>query len=147
MKSKFFYCFILLSIFSCSSLFDNNDDGYRDGSNTGPLVNNGSIVGSWTETYEWKNVTGEGFSAWSPLNIRYSDNYIFLEDGTFTSTKNINGCLGTSGTYKINGSKLTLKYVCEPNVTKDVLIDEFFFREKYIVFIKDTKISKFELAR
>jgi len=151
MKSKVFYYFLLLSIFSCNSLFEgNNRDGYRDGSESGILINGGSLIGRWEETYKWNNGGGEFRSEWNIVDIKYSDNYEFLADGTFTSTKNINDCLGTTGTYLIEGTKLTLKYNCEPGVTKEVLINEFFFREKHIVFIKGegtSDISKFELIK
>ena len=59
--------------------------------------------------------------------------------------------MGTNGTYVIEGVKITLKYICEaqPEIIKEVVIDEFFFRENYIVFIQGNNygnISKFELA-
>lgn len=151
MKSRIFYYFFILSILSCGTLFENhNYDGYRDGSESGILVNNGSLIGSWEKTYHWNNGGGEFATSWDPVDVKRSDNYEFFDNNTFTSTNDINECLGTSGTYKIENSKLTLTYICEIGITKEVIIDEFFFREKYIVFVKGSgtsNISKFELVK
>ena len=151
MKSKIINSFILICLFySCFPFSETYDEGYRNGSESGILINEGSLVGSWEKTYEWKNVGGESYYTWIPVDVKYSDNYVFLEDGTFTSSKNINNCLESSGTYSVNGTKLQLIYNCEPGITEEVLIDEFFFREKYIVFIQEddtTNISKFELVK
>ena len=122
-----------------------------EGLDTGDLINTGSLIGRWEKTYRWYDAGGERPSFWEPLNINNSDNYVFLENGTFTSTNNISDCLGTNGTYVIEGVKITLKYICEaqPEIIKEVVIDEFFFRENYIVFIQGNNygnISKFELA-
>ena len=156
MKFRIICCFLILSLFSCILPFDDDDEdkeAYRDGQGSEVLINEGSLVGSWEETHEWRSFRGDYlYWKWDPININYSDNYMFLEDGTFTSTNIIDDCKGTNGTYTIEGSKIILKYICEidPEVTKDILIDEFFFREKHIVFIKgnDTSnISKFELVK
>lgn len=156
MKSRIIYCFVLMSLPSCSFLFDGdnyNKEGYRDGSGSGSLINKGSIIGSWEQTYRWESFNSDFPSyEWIPTNINYGYNYVFLEDGTFTSTNDIYECTGTNGTYIIEGSKITLKYICEtePEVTKEELIDEFFFRENYIVFIKGDgydNISKLELVK
>ena len=150
MKSKIVCCCLLIS--SCGPLFENYDrDSYRDGSESGVLTNNGSLIGKWEKTYKWSDSGGERESYWTPVNINNSDNYVFLENGTFTSTKNISICTGTNGTYLVEGRKITLKYVCEtqPKIIKEVVIDEFFFRENYIVFKQGDdyyNISKFELA-
>ena len=153
MKSKIVYCCLLILLSSCGPLFENYDrDGYRDGSESGVLINNGSLIGKWNETYKWSNQEYEYASSfWEPVNINNSDNYVFLENGTFTSTNNISDCLGTNGSYLVEGRKITLKYVCEtqPEIIKEVVIDEFFFRENYIVFKQgddNNNISKFELA-
>ncbi len=139
-------------MFSCSFFESYNSEGYRDGSDSGTLMNEGSLVGTWEETYEWDNAGGEGRASWRPVNIRYSDRYVFLEDGTFTSTNTDDNCIGNKGTYTIEGSKLKLIYLCqtEPETTIEVSFGEFFFREKHIVFIKgngDSNISKFELVK
>jgi hypothetical protein len=157
MKFRIIYYLLTLSLYSCGLSFGDEYDpeGYRDGSNSSIQVNDGSLVGSWEETFTWNtsDPNNEYPSAnWSPVNINNSDNYVFLEDGTFTSTNNISDCTGSNGTYLIEGTKITLTYICEtqPGITKEVLIDEFFFRENYIVFIKgdDYKdISKFELVQ
>ena len=155
MKSKIICCCLFILLFSsCLNLDfdDHNRDGYRDGSKSGILTNNGSLIGKWNETYKWSNREYEyGSSYWEPVNINNSDNYVFLENGTFTSTNNISDCLGTNGSYLVEGRKITLKYVCEtqPEIIKEVVIDEFFFRENYIVFKQgddNNNISKFELA-
>jgi hypothetical protein len=154
MKSRIIYCLLSISIFSSCYLFqdeDNNREGYRDGSESGTLINEGSLIGSWEETYKWSH-GDEHPSSWYPANIRYSDHYVFLEGGTFTSTNTISECLGSAGTYTLEGTKIKLKYICQtdPEITKEVVIDEFFFREKHIVFIKGEdyhNISKFELVK
>jgi len=155
MKYRIICCCLFILLFSsCLDLGygDYNRDGYRDGSESGVLTNSGSLIGKWNETYKWSNQEYENApSFWEPLNINNSDNYVFLENGTFTSTNNISDCLGTNGTYVIEDVKITLKYICEeqPEIIKEVVIDEFFFRENYIVFIQGNNydnISKFELA-
>ncbi|MDG1397946.1 MAG: hypothetical protein P8P88_06125 [Polaribacter sp.] len=155
MKTKIFYCCLFILLFSSCLNLDFPDfdrDGYRDGSESGVLTNNGSLIGKWNETYKWSNQEGEFTpSYWEPVNINNSDNYVFLENGIFTSTNNISDCSGTNGTYLVEGRKITLKYVCEtqPEIIKEVVIDEFFFRENYIVFKQgddNNNISKFELA-
>ena len=152
MKTKFFYLLIFISICSCSSFFENSDfnkEGYRDGSESGILINNGSLIGQWEKTFQWDNGGGEFPSEWIPTDIRRSDSYEFFEDKTFVSKNNIFDCTGTSGTYSIISSKLTLTYNCEPGITKEYIIDEFFFRESHMVFIIGTgtsNISKFELV-
>lgn len=137
---------------SCFNFGDSglNTDGYREDSGSGILINDGSLVGSWEQTYKWDNRGGEFTALWKVVDIKTSDNFIFLEDGRFTSTKNITDCLESSGTYTIEGTSLKLIYNCEPLLTKEVIIDEFFFREKYIVFIQGegtSNISKFELVK
>lgn len=147
------YCLLVL-LSSCGNLFerDYDDDEFREGSDLGTLINNGSLIGNWEETYTWvKGEKTEHGPYWSSINVNYSDNYIFLEDGTFTSTNEVSDCLGSNGTYVIEGSKITLKYICEtqPEIIKEVIIDEFFFRENYIVFVQGddyNNISKFELV-
>ena len=153
MKSKVIYFILLLTIFSCDSLFDDfNENGYRDGQNIGTLINDGSIIGYWEQTHLW-NSKGEHQAIWEPVNVKHSDNYEFFENGTFTSTNNITDCQGSNGTYEVEESKIILTYNCEPNITKEVFIDEFFFTEKHIVFIQnnddddDTIISKLELIK
>lgn len=154
MNPRNFYLFALFLIFySCGSLFDDyNDDGYRDGSDKGVLVNGGSLIGSWEETYNWSHGGGESPSKWVPVNINYSNNYKFLANGTFTSTNNIQDCTGGNGTYTIEGKKIKLKYTCNtnPKTTKEVVIGEYFFRERYIVFIQGDgydNISKLEFVK
>lgn len=152
MKSKILSFSLFLLLFSCGDFFKTyNQEGYRDGSDTGTLINNGVLVGKWEETFKWNSFGGESPSEWEPVNINNSDNYEFLDDGTFTSTKNISDCLGTNGTYTIQGQKIILKYICEtqPEITKEVIIDEYFFRENYLVFKQGEgyyNISKFELV-
>ena len=155
MKYRIICCCLLILLSSCGSLFDifetYDRDAYREGLDTGDLINTGSLIGRWEKTYRWYDAGGERPSFWEPVNINNSDNYVFLENGTFTSTNNIFDCLGTNGTYVIEGVKITLKYICEtqPEIIKEVVIDEFFFRENYIVFIQGNNygnISKFELA-
>ena len=111
MKSRIIYIFAFTLIFSsCSSLFgDYNDDGYRDGSDIGTLINGGSLIGNWEETYKWSHGGGEFASKWSVVNVNYSKNYKFLANGTFTSTNNIVDCAGSNGTYVIEGKKIKLK--------------------------------------
>ena len=150
MKTKIIYCCLFILFSSCGDLFESyNQQGYRDGSDSGILINDGSLIGSWEETYTWNEGDAEYGSSWYPLNIKNSNNYVFLSDGTFTSTNDISDCLGSNGTYIVEGSKITLKYICEtqPEVIKEVVIKEFFFRENYAVFIyRDSdKISKIEL--
>lgn len=154
MKKRIIYYSLLILLSSCLSLYDDdfNNEEFRDGSNLGPLTNNGSLIGKWEETYYWvKAEKTEHGPYWSSINVNYSDNYIFLEDGTFTSTNDITDCLGSNGTYVVEGTKITLKYICEtqPEIIKEVIIDEFFFRENYIVFVQGddyNNISKFELV-
>jgi hypothetical protein len=128
-------------------------DAYRDGSESGVLTNNGSLIGEWEKTYKWNDGQGESEPYWDPIRIDHLTNYVFLENGTFTHN-NINlssNCLKANGTYLVEGRKITLKYVCEtqPEIIKEVVIDEFFFRENYIVFKQGDNhynISKFELV-
>lgn len=159
MKIKTIPSFILILLFFCSCLLRNYDtEGYREGSDSGILINDGSLIGSWEETYKWESGGGEFPSSWNPVNINYSDNYVFLEDNTFTSTNSIYECEGSNGTYLIEDKKITLKYICEtdPEKIKEVYIGEFFFREEYLVFIQTNgesgsenfyKISKLELKK
>ncbi|WP_298782585.1 hypothetical protein [uncultured Polaribacter sp.] len=153
MKFKLFYCLIITVLLSsCSNLFKTYDDqeDFREDSGSGIQINSGSLVGQWQETHTWETFGGEAPSSWSPININYSDTYTFLDDGTFTSNKDITDCASSNGTYLVEEKKIILTYICEtqPIITKEILIDEFFFREDYIVFIEGDyydNISKFEL--
>jgi len=153
MKSRILSFFILLLLFSCGPFFEGHED-YREGSESGNLINEGSLIGKWEETYQWEN-GGEFSDSWEPVNIRYSDNYIFKEDNTFTSTNKISDCTGSNGTYIIEEKEINLNYICEsqPEIIKEILINEFFFREQYVVFIQKDEngyiknISKFELVK
>ena len=154
MKFRITCCLMAILLSSCGDFFKtyDNQEEFREDFGSGTLINSGSLVGSWEETHTWETYGGESPSSWYPININYSDTYTFVEDGTFTSTNNISDCTGTNGTYIIEGTKITLTYICEtqPDVIKEVLIDEFFFRENYIVFIKGddyNDISKFELVQ
>jgi hypothetical protein len=144
MKFRIIYYLLIISLYSCNGFFGDDFDleGYRDGSLSNIQINDGSLIGNWEETYNWKvdDIDGEHPSAkWSPININNSDNYVFLVDGTFTSTNNILDCLGSNGNYLIEGTKITLTYICEtqPEITKEVIINEFFFTENFIVFIQE----------
>jgi hypothetical protein len=159
MKSKIICCCLFILLSSCGPLFQRDDpevynlDAYRDGSDSGVLTNNGSLIGEWEETYEWVSGDGEREPYWDPIYINHRTNYVFLENGTFTQNNRYSGsnCLKANGTYLVEGRKITLKYVCEtqPEIIKEVVIDEFFFRENYIVFKQGDNyynISKFELV-
>ncbi|TVZ56873.1 hypothetical protein OD91_2174 [Lutibacter sp. Hel_I_33_5] len=154
MKSKIAYCLLLVLTTSCSSLFndDNYDpEAYREGSDSGKLINEGSLIGKWEETYNWVDGGGERPSFWKPINLSNSDKYEFLLDSTFTSNINILNCIEIGGNYLIESKKINLKYTCQsqPDVIKEIFIHEYFFREDYIVFIHGSgnNISKFELVK
>jgi hypothetical protein len=161
MKSKIICCCLFILLSFCETPINEvyNLDAYRDGSDSGVLTNNSSLIGEWEETYEWISGDGEMKPYWDPIYINHRTNYVFLENGTFTQNNRYSGsnCLKASGTYLVEGRKITLKYVCEtqPEIIKEVVIDEFFFRENYIVFKQGdnyyqgdnyNNISKFELV-
>ena len=153
MKFRIIYLLIIVLLSSCGNLFETYDDkeGYRDDLGSGALINDGSLIGQWEQTAIWYYGGGEAPSSWSPVNMNSNETYVFLEDGTFTSTNKISDCTGSNGIYIIEGTQITLTYICEtqPTTTKEILIDEFFFTENYIVLIKGdgfNSVSKFEFV-
>lgn len=148
MKIKLFGLLLILSLISCDFFESTNSEGYRDGSDSGVLVNGGSLVGSWETTHEWQIYEHQP-SDWIIVNPSYSDSFTFFEDGTFISANVYNGCSSNEGKYYIEGEKIRLVFICESEDTEEVYIDEFFYREEYVVFIEEAygKIYKLELVK
>lgn len=149
MKFRVITCLLLMSLYSCSFFFeDTNSEGYRNGSGSGPLINEGSLIGNWEQTSRWITLE-HAPSHWEPVNIKTSDSYVFYEDGTFISSNVWNECSSNEGKYTISGKSIILKYVCDtvPETTEEIFIDEFFFTESHAVLIRKaySMIYKMEL--